>query len=1008
MFRCLLIALTLALLPDKSYGQQQKEHVLNFVKSEVKTPPGKVVNLAFQIKNETADTIWVLPNFIYPEGWSLITRPSEMRLMPGDNSLGIVSVKAAQNNRVGKFPFQAQLLNKKDGAKLASATVEIEVLEVENVTLQLLDNPGHVNAGESITATYLVQNLGNTEKKLFINTSNCDVVGSPDLKLQPGESTRIQIEKVTLDNALESKKESYTVRAQVNDRILESVYSSTIVLPSQKAKRDLYFRFPIKASATYLSTNQNGKYESGHQFLIEGRGALDQAGKHELGFLARWPNNADLNFMGLYDEYSIYYKQKNLNVFLGEKSYMLTPLTESSRFGKGAEAKVTLNSVLEFGMFYIEPRFYEEIENEIAAFTGFQFNKKNKIGLYYLSKKFLAIEEPAQLASFTTTLSPLSRTVVDLEFSRGKYNGNSSNAIRTGLNSQFSIFQVSGLYYNAGQYYPGYYTNTKFYSANVNAHLSKKLSLTFYTREDFNNAQLDSFFVIAPYSRSLQGAVRYRIGNDGNVKIYWREYERKDRSVEQRFHYVTDSWNLQFSQRLKRIYYDIFGEMGETTNYLRASGENKQNSYRAGLNLNYRFNSNNSLRVFGNWSNINQFVSDDRRSVMAGLSASSRISKNLRLNFYLQNAYDIDDYYRNRNLMQFNVDYSFLKRHEISLRSFYTLFRNEVDEPEFSASLTYSYNLGIPLKKVVKSGTIAGRITNQEGEAVEGIYVQVLSETAVSDKNGEFEFKSLPPGKQLLVIDRGRMKIDEISSVPMPVEIEVVEDEETAVNIQIQKGARMQGHLKLGQAGFSVLENDNTKLSNIVIELKTEFESYRISTNKDGYFEFPLVRPGEVVLRIYPNTIPVGYGSEKSNYVYRLSPGEQRELEITLVSKKKNIIFKPSGTKLSVKNGLTPLTVTKVQKSENTDVSRKPYYTVQIGAFRRPLTKDSEFLKGHAFYFEKQIDNLHKYFVGKYESFEKASTELARLRERYKHAFLVVVKNDRIINAAEFRKIEEE
>ncbi len=37
----------------------------------------------------------------------------------------------------------------------------------------------------------------------------------------------------------------------------------------------------------------------------------------------------------------------------------------------------------------------------------------------------------------------------------------------------------------------------------------------------------------------------------------------------------------------------------------------------------------------------------------------SQLTKNLKANFHVQNAYDIDDYYRNRNLMQFNIEYNF-------------------------------------------------------------------------------------------------------------------------------------------------------------------------------------------------------------------------------------------------------------------------------------------------------------------------------------------------------------
>ena len=997
----LLFVVLFLMLVQNLLGQQADVLSIQFTKTDLSVTPGKVLNLAFQIQNHSADTVEVLPVFSYPESWNIVTRPLKMQLKPKAFSLGIVSFKVPNNYSVGKYPFQVELRNVTSHAMLAVSQIEIQVTEVENITLQLVDKTDHVMAGDNISANYLIQNLGNTEKKIFLNTGNCDVVGSPDLKLQPGQSAEVRIIKTTSEESIESRKESFTLRAQINDRILESVYASTIVLPSKKAKEDLFFRFPVKASATYLSTNRNNDFQSAYQFEIEGRGSLDPEGKHQLGFLARWPNNADLSFLGLYDQYYFFYSQKNVDLFLGEKSYIVTPLTENSRFGRGAEAKFMLNNGLAFGAMYIKPRFFEEIEDEMAAFSEFNFGKQNSVGVYFLSKKYLAYEDPAQLISFTSQLNPFEHTSLELEYSRGELNDQASNAWRAGLNTRFSIFQISGIYYDAGQYYPGYYTNSRFYSANAGARITKKLSLTVNVREDFNNAQLDTFFVVAPYSRSLQGGVNYRLASESSVKLYWRETERKDRLSLQKFHYTTDSWNLQFSQRLKRFNYSLTGELGETTNYLLDEGQNKQNSYRIGTNLTYQFNTRNSIRFFGHWSNINQFVSDDQRSLMAGLSATSRITRNLRMNFYLQNAYDIDDYYRNRNLMQFNIDYSFLKRHTISLRSFYTIFKSQTSDPEFTLSATYSYNIGIPLKQVIKAGKISGRITDQQGNAVDGVYIKVLSEIAVSDKAGEFEFKAVPPGKQLLTIDRDKLKIDETTNSPLPLELDVFENEVSQVNIQILKGARIKGRLKLGETSFAVLEDMQTSAANIVVELKTEFETYRITTDKDGYFSFPLVRPGEVVFRIYANTVPSGYQAAQSSYEYDLLPGEEREIDLVLQPKKKNIIFKQSGTTISVKGSVGMMKVANVSKPEKAEA--KPYYTIQIGAFRKPLPKDADFLSGHVFYFEKQIDNFHKYFVGKFNSEKEVKKQLKQLKLRYKNAFPVVVVSDEIMTLNQFK-----
>jgi len=678
---------------------------------------------------------------------------------------------------------------------------------------------------------------------------------------------------------------------------------------------------------------------------------------------------------------------------------MITQLTENSRYGRGVETKVTLNNGFNVGFTYLKPRFYEDIENEMSFSSGFNFNENNKIALYYLSKKYVTDSDPAQLISATVELNPFERTNIEMEISRGYFMGEASNAYRAGLNSQFFIFQVSGIYYDAGKYYPGYYTNSKFYSGNVNVRLTEKLSFSFNGREDFTNAQLDTFFVIAPYSRMLQGAMTFRLTNESSFRLYYRQYERKDRLSLEKFHYQTNSWNLQWSQRYRRFFYSLTGELGETTNYLLADN-NAQNSYRAAADLNYRFNSKHSIRVFGTWSNVNQFVSTDQRKLTAGISANSNLTKNFRVNFYLQNAYDIEDYYRNRNLLQFNLNYNFLKHHNIALRSFYTIFKTEVN-PEFTMALTYSYDLGIPMKQIVKGGKITGKVIDQQGNAVEGIYLRILNETTVSNRNGEYEFKLVPPGRQMLLIDNEKLELDEVTNIPMPLEVDVVDNETTEITIQIVKGCKISGKIELEKASLNVLNNQTVSLGNIVLELTSDLSSYRITTDQNGDFTFPFVRPGPVVLKIYSNTIPSGYALPQANYSWMLLPGEEKNIVVKLESKKKNIIFKPSGN-LSAGNSLSTEGINNSLKIDQPE--QQIFYSVQVGAFRKALPNKAGFLQNEPFYFEKQIDNLHKYFIGKFDSQEEAEKELIRLKKKFSQAFIVVLDKDKVMNLEKYSK----
>ena len=972
---------------------------LNFIKKEAAIVPGKVLNLAFFLNNNSSDTIEAKLNFTIPDEWKIITRPGKQFLHPGKKQFFVLSVQAPANYPVNKYSIIVDVINSRNNTSLISAKTDIRILEIEKISLQILKRQEHVYAGESISATYLVQNLGNTTKTIYISTNNCDVIGSSEIKLKPRESTQVSVSKLTSNEIADSRKESYTIRAMVKDKVVKSIFNTAIVFPSKNAKKDLFFRFPVTASTSYLSTNQQNNFESAWQFQLFGSGSLDPEGNHRLEFLARGPNNTDLSFLGLYDQYYIAYSNKNIELFVGEKSFTFTPLTESSRFGIGTENKIIFNNGLGFGFLYVKPRFFQEIENELAAYTDFRFNEKNKIGIYYITKKYHLEKDLTHMASFTSSLKPFEKTSIDFEFSRGTFKEEADNAFRTNLNTQFSIFQIAGNYYYTGKNFPGYYNNSKFYSVSLFAKITPKLSAGIYAKEDFANAQLDTFFVTAPYSKSIQSSLNYNIATGTYLKLYWRQYERKDRLSKDKFHYKTNSINTHFRQRFRKVDYSLLGEFGETTNFLLEPEENQQNTFRGTVNIAYKFNSQHSIRAFGSWSNVNQFVSGEQRNITAGLSATSKISKNLRVNFHIQNAYDIDDYYRNRNLMQLNLEYKFLKQHSLSLRSFYTIFKQEVDNPEFTMAATYAYSFGVPVKQVIKAGSIRGQVINDNGEPIEGILINSLNKSAISDKNGEFEFKSIQPGKHFITIDRSKLGINEITNIPSPLEIDVLEDNETILNFKITKGAKLFGEFKFKESDISVLKNSSANLKNIIIELKTRTNTYRITTDENGRFSFPLVRPGQLEFKIYSNSIPNGYLVEKNNYSLVLAPGEKKAINIPLVLKKRNIIFKSQNISVSKKGGSEPFIVaSKTNKSNG-----KYFYTVQIGAFSKPIERDSEFLKGEQFYFEKQIDNLHKYYIGRFNSLNDAIKERDRLKLRYKNAFIVVIENGEVTSVQNFQ-----
>lgn len=974
---------------------------LSSSKSKIETLPGQIVNLAFFAENTTEAGQELNAVMEVPEGWKLILSSQKIELKPGEKKFLIFSVQIPSVQPVGEFEARLLVTRARSNKILDSLTVYLSVGEVEKIEMHLVESPEYIKAGEELRSEFLLQNLGNTVKKVFLETRNCLIEGKPEIEIKPGQLVRFFAVNPTSDELTKTSKNYFTVRALVSGEVKESIFESYLIFPVKEKKQDLYFRFPVEFSATYLGSNQRGSYKQAWQFELSGNGTLDEDGKHRLEFLARGPNNTNLSFLGMYDQYFVSYANKNFELFAGEKAFSFTPLTESSRFGLGTETKIIFNNGLNFGFLYVKPRFYQEIKDELAAFAGVDFNDKNGMALYFITKQMTAVPDLTKLASLNSRFQPFERTSVELEISRGQFQNVWDNAVRANFSSQFSIFNLAGNYYYTGKDYPGYFSNSTFYSGNFSANLTPKLSLGIYAKEDFINAQLDTFFVTAPYSRSFQSMLNYKLATRAYLKFFWRQYERKDRLALDKFHYKTNSINSQLNHRFKQFEYSILGEYGETTNFLLEPGQNQQNMYRGSLNLAYRFSTNHALRVFGSWSNINRFISGEQQNLNAGMSVVSQITKNLRANFHVQNAYNIEDYYRNRNLMQMNIDFTPGTKHKFSLRSFYTLFRQETENPEFTFSLNYAYSFGVPLKKVIQAGDLAGRITRENGEPADGIVISFMNRTAITNRNGEFSFKAVPAGRHLLFVDKSGLAIDEIPEIADQFEVEIFADKVSELNFKITKGAKLTGKFELQNAGGAILQREKVNLQNIIIELKNEQEQFRITTGENGSFSFPLVRPGEWSFRIYTNSLPDGYEVEEPVIRTLLQPGQKQDISVTLKPKKRNIIFKSENKVLQplkrINTGSDISDSAKTEKAEPEVPKLTVYYSVQVGAFKRKITKDDDYFKEAPYDFEKQMDSLYKYFIGKYPTLNEAINEQKRLKNTYKNPFVVKFENERLI-----------
>lgn len=882
---------------------------VELIPEELSLEPGKLHNLVFKLTNNTPGTLHISSTLTMHEGLRLAIPPREVTLLPGNTGLIMASFAIPGSFPAGHYSLRASFFAQPGGTLLAETQGDFSVKVKDGFSFERLTAPDYVRGGEEITATWMLRNHGNSRRRFILSPYNCDLMTPATETLDPGESVTVRAKVSTSKEVSALSKHTFSVEASLASPAEESTntprrdFRTITIYPLREAKDDLWFRYPVTLSSRAMVRGRDGKAVSGYQFEARGSGFLDTARLHKIEFLARGPNNSDLSFLGLYDEYSLAYTSRRFESFIGDKSFHVTPLMETSRYGTGTENTYITPKGSRIGFLYVQPRFYKEISSEAAAYADLRIAGENRVGFHLLSKKSHHLAEPATMGSVTAHLIPFRNSSAEFEYSLGTSEGKKDHAYRIFLHAYHPVFTLTGSYYNAGQFYPGYYKNSVFYNGNLNLNLTRKWSLGLSAREDFSNAAQDTLLSTAPYSRMVMASSLYKATRNLSVRLYYLDHSSTDRMPEKEFDYRNTTMNAEIGHHIRKFNYTLRGEYGQTTNFLGVEGARTQNSIRTSFHLTYRPNYLLNFQAFTSWSNMNSFIAQSNKNWIWGLSAYGQLARNLRTTMQVQNSYTIDQYYLNRNLFQLSIDYSFLKRHSLTFSSYYMLFQNKTENPEFTFSLTYAVKLGVPLKKTGEAGSLSGSLTKTDGTQAAGVIFYLNGRSAITDGNGTFEFRNLPPGNYQLIAGREKMAIDEITDIPMPLSLEIHPREVTGVSLRLVKAARIKGKLAVEEVvpgNNQAREPKTPGLGNIVVDLRDSLETIRIITQASGDFEFPRIRPGHWTLHVYKNNLDPGYTLPQERTSITVTAGETRNVRVPIVPKTKTIIFKPAPLQLQV------------------------------------------------------------------------------------------------------------
>ena len=859
--------------------------------------PGELKTLVIHMTNESNTVIEARGKLLLPDQWRLVNAPQKIRLEANSSKIVLLSIVPFRFSAPGQYSLSWSLTDLQDSSIImGTSELVFELGAVAGLEVGAAGVPEYMLAGEAIQASFVVKNTGNTNEEVTLTAKKCALLSKGDaiIEIGPGESRTITTEVKTPEDVRKISRMSFRLDASVEKKAIHATaYQHLQVYPTKNLEKDKTFRLPGTFSLAYVGRRApGGDFQTGIQGELAVSGNLDKDGERNLGLRIRGPDQFEISGLGQYQEYYLRYQTPHLDIGLGDQSFFLSPLTENARYGRGVNLTAASNK-FSGGGFFLTPRFYGEINHEWGSFVRYGAGEYQHVQLNYLNKSLTGADATVQLASVSGQVLPLKQTVFKGEFSAGSNaDGNLGQSALLQLESNLlKRVNFYGQVLWADTNFPGYFRNSLNVSGRLFYRPIEKIDLSLQVQKDDQNAALDTLFGVAPAINRKSLGFGYRMTKNSRITAQLRTIETEDKMPDQRFHIRNRSARLNWIYRKSQWQATIAGEWGTSLNLRMEPNIEESQVLRINFNGGYSPSQFLQLNLMMQYANQDYFLLDGTTQFIYGISAATRLRTGTRLRVHVQNSYLVNEYHRDRDLFSLQLGQKINKHHQVDVMARYALLRRTVNSRDISVSARYVWSFGIPLEKVQRGQDVYGRIVARDAQDKKGVVFYLNGQVAVTDKEGNFKFEGLQPGRYPLIIDRKSIGLHEITTPQMPITIEVAEDRPTEINLSLTKGVEISGQIVVQkQVGPGVPEEEQD-MGVAIIEISKDDQVFRQGTNGAGKFSFSNLQPGTWTVRVIHGEIGKRFTLKDYQQTYELAPGAQQFIALELIPKKRKIQF---------------------------------------------------------------------------------------------------------------------
>lgn len=839
--------------------------------------------------------------------------------------------------------------------------IPVQVLPSHYIEVEHIDAPGYVIAGNSFTSTFTVMNNGNAtaQIELFIYCMN-DLPHSVEplgniraFTLPPAAAQHLRITvdtdstmKELLVHRLEVKAKVKTKeQAEINeDQVADRAASMTDIIPRVSGKAGLYHLLPgfagMKGEVYY-----NDYFGAEEKTFLRLDGSIDENSVHNINLrIDKVVNTTDDLLVNPEDFYFIRYWNPVLDVYLGDATYYLSPLTERYTFGRGAGASFLLGP-FKIGSYYHrdlsrtqdpsgiagedtdEPPgedgeqdiSHQDGRDHIAGFVDYSlFDSAFPEGIRYkASLNCYSTINDHIILGLKQKYRPVRFIDFDLELASGMDLADESDlgyAVHFEGNGGYKWFtyKMNGIY--ADPLYPGTYRDSYLFMGNLGFHfLENRLKFKTTYQQQQRNISLDPDQA-APLERNVLTSCSYSFGPDlTSLSLSWKYQNKEDQFPEPAYSSHDNGVHITVTQPLGKFTLSVDGEYRYFFDTI--------DDYHA---HHHKYNS--SLDFAPDEKTIYSFSLGYNADYYSDTTPVHKLSADANYHYSIRD-FLFDAQIKSVNVIQdwdityfslgavCGLTYTLFTDHKLSMNTAYTISNStSTGEDTISSSSTglshdaylileYRAPFSIPISKKMSIGSVQGSIVDEKtGEGVENVIVHLSGFATVTNSNGEFAFNAVKPGTHYINIDRSGIRKNYIPTIKLPRQVVVEKGKNTDMEISVVEGAKVRGWVLLftGERTFVLPETDEegdnngmtgAGFPNILLELSDGEAVMRRLSDKYGRFIFDEVLPGKWSLKIVSDNYPEYHYIETEVFDLDLTEGDLVEVEFKILPEERIISF---------------------------------------------------------------------------------------------------------------------